>query len=53
MTMRSKYLKRVRVFERDFRAVLRCFAHNVPALIATKMYGVNKNATHQIYALLW
>lgn len=50
--MRNKYLKRARVLERDFRAVLRCFAHDVPALTAAKMCGVNKNTTHRLYGLL-
>jgi hypothetical protein len=30
LTMRNNYLRRARVLERDFRAVLRCFAHNLP-----------------------
>mgnify|MGYP001547690053 FL=1 len=50
--MRNKYLKRAHVLERDFRAVLRCFAHDVPALTAAKMCGVNKNTTHRLYTLL-
>jgi len=44
--MRNKYLRRARVLERDFRAVLRCFAHDLPALTAAKMWRVNKNTTH-------
>ena len=50
--MRNKYLRRARVLERDFRAVLRCFAHDLPALTAAKMCGVNKNTTHRLYGLL-
>ena len=50
--MRNKYLRRARVLERDFRAVLRCFANDLPALTAAKMCGVNKNTTHRIYGLL-
>ena len=51
--MRNKYLCRAHVLERDFRTVLRCFAHDVSALTAAKMCGVNKNTTHRIYGLLW
>ena len=50
--MRNKYLCRAHVLERDFRAVLRCFAHDLPALTAAKMCGVNKNPTHRVYGLL-
>ena len=50
--MRNKYLRRARVLERDFRAVLRCFANDLPALTAAKMCGVNKNTTHRLYGLL-
>ena len=50
--MRNKYLRRARVLERDFRAVLRCFAHDLPALTAARMCGVNKNTTHRLYGLL-
>jgi len=50
--MRNKYLCRAHVLERDFRAVLRCFAHDVPALTAAKMCGVNKNTAHRLYGLL-
>ncbi len=50
--MRNKYLRRARVLERDFRAVLRCFAHDVPALTTAKMCGVNQNTTHRLYGLL-
>ena len=50
--MRNKYLRRARILERDFRAVLRCFAHDLPALTAAKMCGVNKNTTHRLYGLL-
>jgi transposase-like protein len=50
--MRNKYLKRARVLERDLRAGLRCFAHDVPALTAAKMCGVNKNTAHRLYTLL-
>jgi transposase len=52
MTVRNKYLRCVRVLERDFRAVVRCFAHDLPALTAAKMCGVNKNTTHRLYGLL-
>jgi hypothetical protein len=50
--MRNKYLKRARVLERECRAVLRCFAHDVPALAAAKMCGLHKNTTHRLYTLL-
>jgi transposase len=50
--MRNKYLRRARVLERDFRVVLRCFAHDLPALTAAKMSGVNKNTTHRLYGRL-
>jgi len=50
--MRNKYLKRAHVSERDFRAVLKHFAHDLPALTAAKICGVNKNTTHRIYGLL-
>jgi transposase len=50
--MRNKYLRRARVLERDFRTMLRCFAHDLPALTAAKMCGVNKNTTHRLYGLL-
>jgi len=45
-------LRRARVLERDFQAVLKCFAYDVPALTAAKMCGVNKNTAHRLYTLL-
>jgi transposase len=36
----------------DFRAVLRCFSHDLPSLTAAKMCGVNKNTAHRLYGLL-
>ena len=50
--MRNKYLRRAHVLERDFRAVLRGFAHDLPALTVAKMCGLNKNTTHRLYQLL-
>src|ERR1017187_452726 len=50
--MRNKYLCHAYVLGRDFRAVLRCFAHDLPALTAVKMSGVNKNTAHRLYGLL-
>ena len=50
--MRNKYLRRAHVLERDFRVVLRCFAHDVPAWTAAKMCGVHKNTAHRLYGLL-
>jgi tRNA nucleotidyltransferase/poly(A) polymerase len=32
--MRNKYSRRAHVLERDFRAMLRCIAHDLPALTA-------------------
>jgi hypothetical protein len=43
----------VRAFwNENFRAVLRCFARDLPALTAAKTCGVNKNTTHRLYGLL-
>ena len=50
--MRNNYLRRARVLERDFRAMLRCFANDLPALTAARMCGVNKNTTYRLYGLL-
>ena len=50
--MRNKYLRRAHILERDFRVMLCCFAHDLPALTAAKMCGVNKNTTHRLYGLL-
>lgn len=32
--------------------MLRCFAHDLPALTAARICGVNKNTTHRLYGLL-
>ena len=50
--MRNKYLSHAHISERDFRAVLKCFAHDLPALTAAKLCGLNKNTTHRLYGLL-
>jgi transposase-like protein len=50
--MRNKYLPRARVLAWGFQAVLRCFAHDVPALTIAKRCGVNQNTAHRIYQLL-
>jgi transposase-like protein len=45
-------MHRAHVLERDFRAVLKCFAGDVPALTAARLCGVNKNTAHRLYGLL-
>lgn len=50
--MRNKYLVGAHISEADFRAVVRCFGHDLPALTAAKMCGLNKNTTHRLYGLL-
>jgi transposase-like protein len=50
--MRNKYLVHAHISEVDFRAVLRCFGHDLPALTAAKFCGLHKNTTHRLYGLL-
>ena len=50
--MRNKYLVHAHISEVDFRAVLRCFGHDLPALTAAKFCGLRKNTTHRLYTLL-
>jgi transposase len=50
--MRNKYLAGAHIAEADFRAVVRCFGQDLPALTAAKLCGLNKNTTHRFYGLL-
>jgi len=50
--MRNKYLRCARVLERDFRAVLSCFAYDLPAWTAAKICGDNKQTAHRLNGLL-
>lgn len=50
--MRNKYAFGAHVSEADFRALLRLWAADVPALGAAKVAGLNKNTVHRLYTLL-
>jgi transposase len=50
--MRNKYAFGAHVSEPDFRALLRLWAADVPALAAAKVAGLNKNTVHRLYTLL-
>src|SRR5262249_2157730 len=50
--MSKKAKKRLRISGRKFWALVRAYAHDVPALTAAKMIGVNKNTAHDLYGWL-
>jgi transposase len=50
--MKNKYLKGTRISERKFREVLKYFAHDLPALTACKLCGLNYRTVHRLFELL-
>jgi hypothetical protein len=50
--MKNQYLRHGHVSEGKFRAVLKCFAHAVPARAAARWCGVNKNTAPRLDGLL-
>ena len=50
--MKNKYLKGARISERKFREVLKCFAHDLPVLTASKLCGLNYRTVHRLCELL-
>ena len=50
--MKNKYLKSARISEGKFRALLRLFAADLPALTSTELLRLNYRTTHRIYTLL-
>lgn len=50
--MKNKYVKRAHISEREFRMLLKCFAGDLPALVTSRLLGMNYRTAHRFYSLL-